>query len=399
MKKMVKNAVHYIQPQYYKKFECIGGSCQMSCCVGWSIDWTKDAVERIRGVESSEYLKNLVQTSFKELDNGLYRIILTENGRCPFLTEDNFCAIQREIGSEYFSEVCSVYPRTKFHARHFVLNCCHLSCIHVIDMLLNDKDSMKLERRIKNVSEKQENHENRGVLYNMSLYSDYPELNFGRQIFELYYDIISNEAHSLETSVLWGAYASLNLSDLVSNGKQNLMISAIRNIWDEINKVELSDRLEAIAPDYDIKLKFVICLQNKVIGGNIFNDVIIDDNTVDIEKFKEGERRFNAAFADRPFAFRNIALGLLMDLKIPFRSFEVNIFDNYCYFIAAFSIAKLMGPAVFLRDVPDPELEYKKEVAFINRSFAHNEKKLELIVELLKQFRCDVPANLAAIIK
>lgn len=393
MEKNSRIAVHYVQPQYYKKFACIGGSCQMSCCVGWGIDWTKDAVEKIRAAECSEHLKELVQNSFAELDNGLYRITLDKNSRCPFLTEDNFCTIQREIGSEYFSDVCSSYPRTKFEARYFILNCCHLSCIHVIDMLLNDKDSMKLERRIKNITEKHK------LVYDEKFYSKYPELNFGRQIFELFYDIISNESHSVETSVLWGSYASLNLSDLVSKGKQNSMLNAIKQIWDETNKTELSNRLEAIQPDYDIKLKFVICLQNKLLGRNIFNEVIIDDNTVDIEKFKEGERRFNEAFADRPFAMRNIALGLLMDLKIPFRSFEVNIFDNYCYFIAAFAIAKLIGPVVFLRDVPDSELEYKKEVAFINRSFAHNEKNLEVIVDLLKQFRCDVPANLAAIIK
>lgn len=396
MERNGRNIVHYIQPKYYKKFACIGGSCQMSCCIGWSIDWTKDAVEKIREAECSEHLKNLVQNSFNELDNGYYRIGLGENGRCPFLTEDNFCTIQREIGSGYFSKVCSDYPRVEIKTKHFVTRCCHLSCIHVIDMLLNEQDSMELEIRTKNMSENQANRE---TPCNEEEYSKHPELNYRRQIFELYYDIISNESHSLETSVNWGSYVSIKLTELVNKGQQQFIPEAITYIREEVSDKALSDQLEAIKPNYDIKLKFVICLHNTLINSDIFRDIVIDDNTVDTEKFKEGERRFNEAFADRPFALRNIALGLLMDLNIPFRSLEQSIFDNYCYFIASFVIAKLMGPAIFLKDTPTPELEYKKVVAIINRSFAHNKANIDSIIELLKQFRCDLPANLSAIIK
>lgn len=395
MKNGNKNTVYYVEPKYYKKFACIGGSCPNSCCVGWNIDWTKAAVERIRATECSEHLKGLVQNSFNELDNGLYRIILDGSDRCPFLTEDNFCSIQREIGSEYFSAVCSDYPRSEFKAKNFVSRCCHLSCIHVVDMLLNDRDSMKLEIRTKNMSENQAKRE---IPCDAKTYSQHPELNYCRQMFELYYDIISNESHSLETSVNWGSYASIRLTEVINKGQYELIPEAIRNIREGVSNKELSDKLEAIKPNYDIKLKFVINLQ-KLSSVDIFNDIIIDENTADIEKFKEGERLFNEAFADRPFAFRNIALGLLMDLNIPFRSLEKSIFDNYCYFIAAFVIAKLMGPVVFVKYTSDPELEYKKLVAMINRSFAHNKLNVESIIELLKQFRCDVPANLSAIIK
>lgn len=393
-----KNVIHYIQPKYYKNFACIGNDCPQNCCFGWNIDWTKDEVEKLKSANCSDDFKELINRTFipKEgMESYAYIVEFGETGYCPLQDENGLCRVQKELGVDYMSKICMIYPRSEFKARHFVSSYCHLSCIHVIDMLLNDSHSMELERRTKTVSE---NQEKQILPINEELLQKHPELNYARQIFELYYDIISNESHSLETSVNYGSYASIRLTEIVNKGKYEFIPEAIQHIREDVSNKDLSDKLEAIKPNYDIKLKFVIYLQ-KLLGRDVFNDIIIDENTVDIEKFKEGERRFNEAFADRQFALRNVALGLLMDLNIPFRTVEKNIFDNYCYFIASFVIAKLIGPAVFLKNTSQPELEYKKAIALFNRSFAHSDEGINLIVDLLKQFRCDVPANLSAIIK
>lgn len=392
MEKNRINKIHYIQPKYYKKFECIGDSCSMNCCFGWRIQWTKDEVEKLKSAECSDQIKNLIDVSFEKNDEE-YIIKFGEDGYCPFQDENKLCRIQKELGTEYMSHTCMHYPRNEFCVEDYILKCCNLSCIHVVDTILNDSHSMELERYAKNLSSKDSYKRNEKLL------EKHPEVQYHRQLFEFYYDIISNESHSLETSVLWGSYVSIKLTELVNKGQYSQMLETVRQLRKDINNKELSDKLEAIKPHYDIKLKFVINLMRILIGNNVFNEVILDENTVDIEKFQEGERRFNEAFADRPFAMRNIALELLMDLNIPFYDYELSIFDNYCYFIAVFTIIKLLGPEDYLRNTSQPEIGYKKDIAMIGRFFKHNTEVIKAVVDLLKQFRCDLPANLAAIIK
>lgn len=391
---MEKNGriLHYIQPKYYKNFSCIGGNCPMTCCYGWRIDWTKEEVEKLKAAECSDCLKELIDNSFKEYGEN-YVIKLNEKEYCPFHDENKLCSIQKNLGVDYMSHTCMHYPRNNFSVEGYELDCCNFSCIHIVDILLNDRSCMELERYTRTLPEK------KVLRRNEELLAKYPEIRYYRQLFEFYYDIISNESHSLETSILWGSYVSIKLTELVKSGRYSQTLEEINRLRKDINRKDMSDKLEAINPNYDIKLKFVINLMKIPMGINAFNDIILDENTVDIEKFQEGERRFKAAFADRPFAMRNIALELLMDLGIPFYERELSIFDNYCYFIAAFTLIKLMGPAFFVKDISDPESEYKKCISTIGRGFKHNKEVIKLVVVLLKHFRCEVPANLAAIIK
>lgn len=392
-----RNVIHYIQPRYYKNFTCIGPDCPMNCCFGWRIDWKKDEVEKLKSAECSDELKELVNKTFvkasEDSEDYIVDFKFGENNHCPLQDENGLCRIQKELGVDYMSETCMVYPRSTLTSRDFILYNCHLSCIHILDILMNDSHSMELERYTKNVNKKQELH------FIDEIILKHPEIEYWRQIFELYYDIISNESHSLETSVNWGSYAAIRLTDVINKGHYDFIPEAIWHIREDVSDKELSDKLETIEPDYDVKLKFVVQLNNITFGSDIFSDIIIDENTVDAEKFKEGERRFNEFFADRPFVFKNIALGLLVNFRMPFRSFEVSIFDNYCYYIAAFVGIKLMGPAIFMKNTSVPELEYKKAISLFLKQFSHNIEIFTKIVDLLKQFRCDVPANLSAIIK
>lgn len=390
-----RNIIHYIQPRYYKNFSCIGPDCTMNCCFGWRIDWTKAEVEKLKSAELSDEFKELISKTFVRggEDSEDYIVEFGDNGYCPLQDENGLCRIQKELGVDYMSHVCMTYPRYSFMADNYCFNFIHLTCIHIIDTVMNDDKSMDIERYTKKVAP------GKTVIINNEMLSNYPATKYWKQLFELYYDIISNESHSLETSVLWGSYASIRLTDVVDKGHYDFIPEAICHIREDVSDKELSDKLETIEPNYDFKLKFVALLNKITIDSDIFSDIIVDENTVDVERFKEGERRFYEAFADRPFAFRNIARALLFELNIPFFKVNLSIFDNYCYYIAAFVGIKLMGPAIFMKNTPVPELEYKKAISLFLRRVSHNREVAKPVVDLLKEFRCDVPANLSSIIK
>ncbi|WP_459479064.1 flagellin lysine-N-methylase [Clostridium saccharoperbutylacetonicum] len=112
---MQKN-VKMIYPSYIDKFQCIGGKCEDSCCIGWDIDIDKETFKKYHKV-TDEAMKKMFQKNVhnnqyctnKDLDYG--RIKLGKTKRCPFLDDENYCLIQGKFGEDYLSSVCTQFPR------------------------------------------------------------------------------------------------------------------------------------------------------------------------------------------------------------------------------------------------------------------------------------------------
>ncbi|MCH5348648.1 MAG: flagellin lysine-N-methylase, partial [Oscillospiraceae bacterium] len=206
-KNNVVNMQFYRQPKYYNKFSCIGGSCPMTCCSVWRVKWLEKEVEKLKNAECSDTLKGLIESSFIKDDNGYIIIKMNNEFRCPFLTEDNFCRIQKELGVEYMSRICMIYPRLSTLCGNTIVNYCNLSCYHVMDMLCNESDCMELENY-----EMDKKGDISGVYFDPKIdLINHPELKFRQQLFEFFYEILSDDSHSIETSVILGALAAQKL--------------------------------------------------------------------------------------------------------------------------------------------------------------------------------------------
>ncbi len=388
-------AQFFRRPRYFKDFQCMGGSCPMSCCLIWSVDWTEQEIERLKNAECSEHLRMLVENSFGEVTDapGKFRIIMDSKKRCPFLTEDNFCLIQRELGAEYLSYTCTVYPRNALFCGSTVMNYCNLSCYRVLDTLCNDKDCMILEN-YKPV------HKKAGKV-SMDSEADilsHPEFKYRHQLLEFFYEIISDESRSLETCVTLGAVAAQNLAKNISSGKINMIPENIASLKKALKDPKQTEKLEALKPNYSVKLWFAKKLNEIVLKTNMIN-LISENDLIIADKYDEGIRNFNAAFAERPFALRNIALNLLLELKMPFRIKDTGIFENYCYYAAAIASVKLSAAVSYNIQSLNPEKTFKSTVAYISRFFAHNDGNVKLIVDLFKELNCMSPAYIALIVK
>lgn len=386
-----KTAQFFRRPQYYKDFSCIGGECPMSCCLVWKVNWFDDEVEKLKSAECSEHLKTLIDNSFRKTDKG-YIVKMDKRSRCPFLTDDNFCSIQRELGEEYLSHTCRVYPRHSILSGNTIMNFCNLSCYRVMDILCSDKDCMVLENYIPL------NKKGDGIEIDSSINTiNHPELKYRHQLFEFFYEIISDDSHSLETSMTLGALAAQSLTKLIRSGAYDRIPESLSVFRKQLDNPEQIRNLEELKPNYSIKLGFAVRLSNIIMRSDLL-DKIYENGAVSIEKYCEGERLFREAFADRPFALRNIALNLLLELKMPFRDVNISLYENYCYFAAAVAAIKLVAPAVYLK-VDDPELGFKSVSSYVSRSFAHNDFKVRKVINLYKELNCMSPAYIAVILK
>ena len=124
--------VQYIrQPAFYKDFHCTGGDCLNSCCIGWNIGWTEEEYTKLKSAKVSDELEKVINSSFKEQSNEAfkkkfkYQISLGEGGKCPFLNNDGLCMIQKELGTEYLSHTCRIYPRKGHICGNALIQTCH----------------------------------------------------------------------------------------------------------------------------------------------------------------------------------------------------------------------------------------------------------------------------------
>ena len=107
--------MYYRQPKYYGEFKCIGSECTANCCYGWKIEWTKDEVDKVKNAPNcSAELKEKIENCFvpdANKDENAFLIYFDERGSCPCVTEEGLCSVQKELGAEYLSLTCTIYPR------------------------------------------------------------------------------------------------------------------------------------------------------------------------------------------------------------------------------------------------------------------------------------------------
>lgn len=94
-------------PKYYKKFKCIAGECDHSCCIGWEID--------IDSATYAEYEKMKADYG-REIRNsisldGTPHFKLCAHDRCPHLDEKGLCRIILNVGENYLCQICREHPR------------------------------------------------------------------------------------------------------------------------------------------------------------------------------------------------------------------------------------------------------------------------------------------------
>lgn len=399
---------YYRQPRYYGEFKCAGGSCPNSCCVGWNIFWTKKEIDKvINAADCSEELKALMKSSFhvveERKDGPLFAVTLKDDCRCPFLTEDNLCRIQRELGEEYLSEVCSKYPRSHFITNDVCYNYCFMSCPIVTHKLLNEDRSADLV----NVQLKGSVTVYNAVAFTEQDIKDHPETEYCKEITELIYDIISDRKNSVETNVILGALAAKALTKSVENKDFDNIPNSVRNIRKQLHSGTEIKSIENIKPNYSMKAVTVGQFLTFFTQCDLLSFISDKNGNVSIELYNKGEQRLAEVYKDKTFWLRNVALNLLFELNVPLYPVQRTIFENYALYATTLAMMKFIAvvAASLTTDNPGENAEKKTDEfiatisAIIVRNFSHSTKKVEKLLDMIKQGNFLSPAHLALFLK
>ena len=96
-------------PDYYKDFKCIADKCEDTCCAGWEVDVDDDSYEYYKNVTGpfGDRIKSVMVPPTEEEE----ACFTLNNGRCPFLNDNNLCDLYTELGEDKLCDTCTNYPR------------------------------------------------------------------------------------------------------------------------------------------------------------------------------------------------------------------------------------------------------------------------------------------------
>lgn len=128
-------------PDYYNDFRCLAGRCRHNCCIGWEIDIDRETLAFYDTV-GGEMGQKLAANICREGDTAHF--CLKENGRCPFLNENDLCEIVMELGFEKTSQICDDHPRFRNFFSEREETGLGMSCEAVAQLILTRTDKTQL---------------------------------------------------------------------------------------------------------------------------------------------------------------------------------------------------------------------------------------------------------------
>ncbi len=402
--------MYYRQPRYYEDFHCIGSECIDPCCYGWRIDWSRDEVDKVKNApDISPELKELAENSFVPIqgEDGL-KVKFDEHGDCPFHGEDGLCKIQKELGAEYLSHTCTIYPRKLIKVGETLYRFCDSSCSEMLRRLLRDEHAIDLINVP--VREQDIGKSIIGLDYESSC-RQYPELNYRGELFEFYYELFSDKKLPLESAIVLGALAAQKLTELSASRRFELILEALKSFRKQFHNGAALKSIEDIKPNYHLKFAFLSEILEKIIEDSAAALLRDQTGTLNIDLYDVGEANLKKTLEGREWFLRSIALNLLFEFDVPFKFKENTIFENYALFVTAFAMLKLNMIAVCTTDLgitmntSGQKFVYYGDdklvgmTAIICRGVCQSPDKAKNVITILNSNKFTTPAYLALLVK
>lgn len=135
-----------IGPDQIKDFKCIGAACEDTCCAGWYIGIDEATLKKYKKVKDAAMKKRLdKELVVKGSSEDHAAKIKLKNNRCAFLSKEGWCDIYTNLGENYLSETCTLFPRTFNEVGDRIEYSIALSCPEAARKILLNKEGFNLK--------------------------------------------------------------------------------------------------------------------------------------------------------------------------------------------------------------------------------------------------------------
>lgn len=396
-----------IQPKCYSGFSCKGGICRSSCCSGWSIRLSKNETKKMKKKLLAGDKIKLVDESARN-DIIYAEMILNENGDCPFLNEEKMCSLQKKYGERILFDICTQYPRNYFRYFNDWNMSLSLGCERVLEILLEEKDGLSIERTEKKLPEKLGLEQ----WINERNIKQFPDsIHYYYEIKNICICILQAREISIEKRIIILGIAIKHIDDLVNEKRTKEIPEYVENYMNALENAEIDDEFlnnenepisvilynlmmlnKYMKRKYSDKYKDIVSRIKKKLNVTINLEETIDmsnktlDSSLNIQysqiEYEKCKQSYHEFIKGKEYFIENIMVNYLLYANIPFHRMKNSLWENYTYFIWVYSIIKFV--LTVCMDGSSTDEEMIDCCANLFRMLSHNNLIFEDILEDLK---------------
>ena len=395
------NTYEYFQPEYVSKFKCDGQKCSAKCCRRWAIIIDKKTYKKYSDIKPKSAAKEITSHISKIKNSDEYTIKMDENLNCPFLTEDNWCKIQRKYGEDFLSVICSAYPRHNWKIGNFYERSLTLTCPVAAEKILLTDAPLKFEK----VTVSEQIHINGGGLKLNELKTSDEFLSEFVSVQETAISILQERTLNIDRRLLMlGLYID-KLGEILRN-EQFYELHKVNLIYRDKNFLQEQSAQFSAVIKFNVReyVKIMINIIESLYGKDSgrtqstndrkFLDAVIntlkmhfDEN--DQIKISEVAENYLALGVEREkflqrFSnmFENYIVNEFFFNLYPFR-FVATLTLNYGIFIAVYKMLELLTFSMALENTPTPE-DLLSQIMWYENNIYHNVGYVERIADYMK---------------
>jgi len=365
-----------LTPTYYKEFHCLADKCRDSCCLGWSVTFSKKDYLRLRRLDAPEAFKERLDNTVKRMRNtnktgsaNYAEFRLDKNGCCPLLDDDSLCSLQKTCGEEALPFVCTSFPRIQRYTPAAKESCMTLGCEGVLKLLWDMTGGVEF------IEEELDKQQTKNVLMNESSPARWFE-----PIRSLCIDILQNRDITLPQRMLLLGVALQKLSEVectapeVEKWLQKYALFAKGDAAREGLDTLKSDQFMFLTQNISVAYKLRVNLWARTLLEGAGASISIQDSslncTVGTEKYQARKQALQDAFGDIGYFFENIMVAAVLHLNFPNLNNTEELWKSYvnlCNLYSFFRFAAVTGCG----DPPSKD-ELIHVLVMASRSLMHN---------------------------
>ncbi|AGF58706.1 lysine-N-methylase [Clostridium saccharoperbutylacetonicum] len=390
---MQKN-VKMIYPSYIDKFQCIGGKCEDSCCIGWDIDIDKETFKKYHKV-TDEAMKKMFQKNVhnnqyctnKDLDYG--RIKLGKTKRCPFLDDENYCLIQGKFGEDYLSSVCTQFPRVLNKIDDHYEISLDAACPEAARIILGSKEKIEFKESEKSLGK----YIMSGVLDTRSSeFKDTPiryfkeirdfsikiiqnrNLNFSCRLYVL--GDFLNELEDIESNEIKEFIREYDIESEAKSYKREsmnyvLQVSFLKNVLDSLDILNEND-----------SHKFKKYTKEIMEGYNIKdNEPVIENKDEYINAFEKYTEEY---IESNSYIFESYIVNFIYNNLFPFSESDC-MFDGYILLLFRYSLMRFYLVGKYIYNGKDSVEDMVEFIQVFAKAVEHDKNYRSDILEYIKE--------------
>lgn len=388
-------------PKYIKEFECIGGECEDSCCVGWDIDIDKATFKKYHKVQDKEmklmFQKNVHNKENYESDDIDYgKVKIKGEKRCPFLDEKNYCVIYSKLGEDYLSNVCTSFPRIMNKVDGIYEISLDVSCPEAARLILLKEEGIKFEEGDFTLDKHivSSDIDTKSKAFNSS------PIKYFKEIRDLSIKIIQNRKFDLnERLYILGEFINSleeELEEDFKNVPKFIKSYNMNSVMDDYEKNDVS---------YIVQMDFFKKMLDKLNVEKSVDSVVFKEHTKEIisgfnfaeskgnienaEQYIKAFEDYNEEFINKnSYIFENYLVNSMYNNMFPFSETE-SIFHGYMMLLIRYSYIRFYLVGKYLHNKEESKEEIVKFIQVFSKIVGHHKTYLANMLTYIKRNEFD----------